>query len=63
MGDNLQHKDVAHDIAGAITQRALASSEVVFYAGSLAEHVFLATSGSLFYWQSKGSLGVYHTIA
>lgn len=54
-GDNLQQKDVAHDIAAsAITQNALASGEVVFYYQNLAEHVFMAHSGSLAYWQNGG---------
>lgn len=54
-GDNLQHREVAHEIAAnAVTQTFLATSEVVFYAGNVAEHVFLATSGALLYLQNRG---------
>jgi len=56
VGDNLQQKNVAYDIAAtAVSQTFLATSEVVFYAGNVAEHVFLATSGSLVYLQGRGT--------
>ncbi|OLP87696.1 Potassium channel AKT1 [Symbiodinium microadriaticum] len=51
-GQDLQNTQILHDMAvQATAQSVLLKGEVVFYAGNLAEHCFIAASGELEYCQ------------